>query len=98
MTLSDEFGQACREAVEECRLLGYIPTVWISMMNQAGATEAAKRLLVNGDIQSGFERLIKIGRRDLTVEHAVLEERWEELFDERHREAARWRLAQAQSI
>jgi len=66
------------------------------MMNgPGGAVAAARRLLASGDIQSGFERLIRMGRRDLTVEHAVLDEHWAPLFNESHREAARWRLTQA---
>lgn len=55
---------------------------------------AARRLLTSGDVQSGFERLIRMGRRDLTIEQAVLDERWEGLFDDAQREAARWRLQQ----
>lgn len=94
-TLEDEFDHACRAAIEECKDLGYFPTAWASMINgPGGAVAAARRLLVNGDIQSGFERLIRMGRKDLTVEYAVLEDRWAPLFDERHREAARWRLDQ----
>lgn len=93
--LEAEFNDACRRAVDECRQLGYVPTAWIKMMNgPGGAAAAARRLLVNGDIQSGFERLIHMGRTDLTVEAAVLDERWSDLFDEQHREAARWRLQQ----
>jgi|SRR5215213_3234969 len=96
MTLEAEFEQACWRAVEECRELGYVPTVWISMMNgPGGAVAAARRLLANGDVQSGFERLIRMGRQDLTVEHAALDPRWSDLFDEAHRDAARWRLEQA---
>lgn len=52
---------------------------------------------VSGDIQSGFERLIRMGRVDLTVEHAVLQPRWQELFEDQHREAAMWRLEQART-
>lgn len=96
MTLEDEFHAACVAAVDECRRLGYVPTAWIGMMNgPGGATAAARRLLASGDIQSGFERLIRMGRKDLTVEHAVLNDRWSALFDDGHRDAARWRLQQA---
>jgi hypothetical protein len=96
LTLEEQFQEACEQAVAECRTLGYVPTAWISMMRApGGARAAACRLLVGGDIQSGFERLIKMGRADLTVEQAVLESRWYPLFEERHREAARWRLTQA---
>ena len=43
------------------------------MVERHGAVEAAKRLLVNGDIQTGLLRLLRLGRVDLTVEHAVLD-------------------------
>jgi hypothetical protein len=96
MTLEAEFQRACEEAVEECRRLGYVPTAWIAMMRgPGGAVAAARRLLASGDMQSGFERLIRMGRRDLTVEQAVLDDYWRPLFSELHRDAARWRLAQA---
>jgi len=97
VALESEFQRACELAVEEPRALGYMPTAWISMMRgPGGAVSAARRFLTSGDVQSGFERLIRMGRRDLTVEQAVLDERWAELFDDTHREAARWRLAQAE--
>jgi hypothetical protein len=96
VTLADEFHRECVQAVDECRRLKYVPTAWIAMMNgPGGAAPAARRLLVSGDIQSGFERLIQMGRADLTVEYAVLQPRWQDLFEEQHREAARWRLQQA---
>lgn len=87
-------GRRLEEA--ESQALGYAPTAWISMMRGPEGAAAARRLLVNGDIQSGFERLIRMGRRDLTVEQAVLDDRWTTLLSEAHREAARWRLNQAE--
>jgi hypothetical protein len=93
--LEQEFGAACDAAVAEARLLGYDPTVWISMQNEMGAAEAARRLLASGDIQSGFLRLVEFQRPDLTVEWSVLDPKWEPLFTEDHRHAARWRLRQA---
>lgn len=65
------------------------------MIEDVGAVEAAKRLLVSGDVQPGFDRLVKEGRLDLTIEAAVLDPKWAPLFEEKHREAARWRLEQA---
>jgi hypothetical protein len=93
--LAAEFEQASRDAVEECRRFHYNPTVWIAMMNDVGAVEAARRLLLSPDIQSGFERLAREGRVDLTVEFAVLHPRWDRLFGPAEREAAWWRLQQA---
>jgi hypothetical protein len=95
MTLENEFQEACELAVDECLALGYAPTAWMSMMHgPGGAVSAARRLLVSGDVRSGFERLIRMGRQGLTIEQAVLSEGWAELFDDAHRDAARWRLQQ----
>jgi hypothetical protein len=93
--LAREFDVACREAIAASRALRYNPTAWSAMIEQYGAVDAAKRLLVSGDIQSGFGRLVELGRPDLTLEWAVLHPRWAPLFRDQHREAARWRLRQA---
>lgn len=95
--LSDEeaYERACWDAIKECRRFGYDPTTWVSMIHRSGAASAAQQLLVSGDIQPGFYRLIQEGRPDLTVEWSALLPRWQRLFREPHREAARWRLRQA---
>lgn len=95
MTLEVEFQIACEAAVRECRRPGYVPRAWIAMMERHGAVGAAKRLIASGDLQAGLLRLLNLGRADLTVEHAVLHERWHELFDDQDRENAAWRLCQA---
>lgn len=99
MTLADEFQRACLDAIREGRSLTppYVPTAWIDMIDRHGAVEAAKRLLISGDTQSGFFRLVQGGREDLTVEHAVLQPRWRSLFGDEHRAAAEWRLGRARS-
>lgn len=93
--LAAEFEEASRAAVAECKSFDYHPTIWVAMMDELGAVEAAKRLLVSPDVQSGFERLAKQGRVDLTIEFAVLNPKWERLFKPAEREAAWWRLQQA---
>jgi hypothetical protein len=97
MELEEQFDIACREAIAACRQLArpYIPTAWIGMINDLGAVEAARQLVISADIQPGFTRLIEEGRADLTVEWAVLNDRWEMLFDDDVKEAARWRLLRA---
>lgn len=42
------------------------------MVRRWGAAEAARRLLVNGDIQGGFRRLVQSGKPELTVEWSAL--------------------------
>ncbi len=93
--LAAEFEQASRAAVEEARRFNYNPSIWISMMNDLGAVAAAGRLLLSPDIQSGFERLAREGRVDLTIEFAVLNPKWDRLFGPAEREAAWWRLQHA---
>ena len=95
--LEEAFQVECDAAVKECKALKppYNPTVWVSMSRAMGAAEAARRLVISGDIQTGFERLVSAGRPDLTIESAILEPRWAPLFTDQHREAARWRLRQA---
>jgi hypothetical protein len=96
-SIEDEFQVACDAAVEECKVLipDYNPSGSIGMSRSLGATEAARRLVVSGDIQTGFGRLVSAGHPELTIEWAILNPRWEPLFSQQHREAARWRLRQA---
>jgi metallophosphoesterase superfamily enzyme len=72
MTLEADFVTACDAAIEECNVLRYDATAWIAMTHDLGAAEAPRRLVVSGDIQSGFPRLAREGRLDLTIEMAVL--------------------------
>lgn len=85
------------EAIAECRQLRppYDPSAWIGMVHRWGAAEAGRRLLVSGDIQYGFRRLVAADRQDLTVEWSALQPRWNRIFGAQHREAALWRLRQA---
>lgn len=94
--LAREFKQACDDAVAECLRLTppYRPDIWINMMERLGAVEAARRLISSGEFQSGFDRLVRIeGRPELTLEAAVLHDRWHPvLFSVLDREGAWWRL------
>jgi hypothetical protein len=94
---AEDFERECWLGVQRCKALKppYNPTIWIDMMHRYGAVEAAKRLLVNGDIQSGFERLLTDGHPEMTVEWMVCEDRWSHLFSRDHIAASRWRLEQA---
>jgi hypothetical protein len=95
--LEAEFQRACDAAVAACRTLSppYHPSVWIGMVAKLGAAEAARRLVISGDIQTGFGRLVQAGRPELTIEWAICDPTWTVLFSEQHRETARWRLRQA---
>ena len=67
------------------------------MIQSHGALETARRLVMSGDMQDGFLRLLKMGHPELTIEHAVLDERWTDLFTDQEREVAKWRLETARS-
>lgn len=98
--LETEFHRVCDVAVKACRTLSppYHPKTWIGMVDKWGAVEAARRLVISGDIQAGFGRLVEAGRPELTVEWAICDPKWTSLFSERYREAARWRLRQAHVV
>jgi hypothetical protein len=101
--LEAAFQLTCEGAIEDWRQLGFPPSgraprIWINMIQNLGAAEAARRLLISGEIQDGFERLIVIGHPEWTIEWEVLNGQWRPLFSEQHREAARWRLRQAGAI
>jgi hypothetical protein len=68
LTLEEEFHLECERAAQECYRLGYPCKGWLDMMYRWGAFRAALRLVISGEIQSGFHRLIAMGRSDLTVE------------------------------
>src|SRR5581483_499151 len=61
----------------------------MAMMGPDGAVGAAKRLMVNSHIQSGSERLKRMGREDPTVERVVLDRTWAPLFDDADHAASR---------
>lgn len=54
---------------------------------------AISRLVVSGDIQSGFKRLQQLELLDWTIEAAVT--KFPDEFSYEVREAAQWRLRQA---
>lgn len=93
--LESLFQAECGAAIEAARKLGYEPSIFAEMCARVGAAEAARRLLVSGDIQTGFHRLVALSRPELTIEWVVLSERWSPLFSDQHRQAARWRLQAA---
>lgn len=72
---------------------GYHPTTFIGMRQRYGTVTAISRLVVSGDIQSGFRRLHEIGLLDWTIETAVT--KFPEEFSREVVEAAVWRLKQA---
>jgi hypothetical protein len=80
------------ETIKLAKARGYNPTVFIAMRRQHGTIEAIERLVLSGDIQSGFKRLRQLDLLDWTIEAAVT--KFPDEFGHHARECAEWRLKQ----
>ena len=65
---------------EAARLYNFSSPIFIRMLNQHGALETARRLSNTATWQNGFDRIAKLGRTDLTVEHIILQEKYRSYF------------------
>lgn len=68
----------------------YHPTIFISMRRRHGTVEAINRLVVSGDVQSGFKRLKELGLLAYSIEAAVV--RFPDEFPPTSHECAEFRL------
>jgi hypothetical protein len=91
-TLDGLFQLRCRDLVEEIRSLGFDPFVWVDMINDLGATAAAKRIVAARIHLVATRWLIEAGRPELTLEHEMTDLRWADLFDDEVRSEAARRL------
>jgi hypothetical protein len=96
--LEQLFEAKVRAAVLECCRLGYHPSDFEGMLAVATATRVAEKLVLSGDMQSGFRRLEKMGRLDLTIEALVVDPQFASLFHAATIDAARWRLATVKAV
>lgn len=93
VSLEAEFETAMRSALEEAAKLGYHAHRFLEKMEREGAVRYAKSLVESGELQYGLERLKKMGRLDLSIEHLIANcPRFRCLFTDEEIEAARWRL------
>ncbi|MBJ3774929.1 hypothetical protein [Acuticoccus mangrovi] len=83
------------EMIRLSRKRGYSPTTFIQMRRRHGTVDAISRLVVSGDIQSGFRRLDALGLLDWTIEAAV--RKFPDEFSREVQYAAKWRLDQVKS-
>jgi hypothetical protein len=91
-----QFEEEVRRAIQECRALGYVPRLFMQMVGELGAVEAARRLLAPPveRCSDGFTRLWELKRLDLTVEYlSTADARFAELFSDAERTIACERLA-----
>jgi hypothetical protein len=81
------------ESVRLAAAQGYHPTIFVGMRQRHGTVETCRRLIVSGEIQSGFSHMVELGLMQWTVEAAIV---WfHDKFSKAEREAAQWRLDQA---
>lgn len=93
MADNDELEMFIDESLRLSAAKHYHPTAFIRMRDQWGTREAMKRLVVSGEIQSGFRRLEDLNLLEWSIEAGVL--KFPALFDKGIREAAQWRIDEA---
>lgn len=93
MSGSVELENFIDELIRRAGEKGYRPTIFIGKRAELGTVEAIKKLVISGDIQSGFRRLYEIGLLEWSIEAAILE--FPDEFTQDEQRAARWRLEQA---
>ncbi len=74
---------------------GYNATRFLQMLRADGGVATAKNLLareVTDGGSGGLERMLRVGRLDLTVEWLVIQEHWRDLFTDDEVDEARRRL------
>ena len=95
MTLEDEFHA---ELLSLYRRTGEATGYWPNYFNRAvrnrGALALAKKLLIPGQVSSGFGRLVEVHRADLSLEYIALSDPFAALFTPSELAEARRRLDQ----
>lgn len=90
-----EFAAAMRDIYLRAKAeAGYNATYFLQMLSTDGPIQTARQLITSTQPSDGFTALWERGRLDLTVEAHVIQDRFETLFTESEREAARHRLTQ----
>lgn len=87
---SSELEAFIDETINVSAKKAYYPTAFIAMRQRHGTIETISRLVISGDIQSGFSRLQKLGLIDYTIEAAVL--KFPQEFSKQVQECAAFRL------
>lgn len=90
--LESEFSARCQDAIRQSYDLGYPPTRMEEMLRTASARSVAKKMVISGEVHKGFQEMAKLGRKDLTLEAIMLEEKFQPLFTIAEIAAARFRL------
>ena len=92
-SLEAAFHMAMLDIYQAAADLGYRPTHFLQMVHEHGGVATARRLLSGPVAQSGLTTLWELGRLDISMEALVVQERWQPLFSDAERQAARDRLS-----
>ena len=82
------FGEAMSAIYREAREIGYMPSIFLRMLNEKGALQTARQLINASQPSDGYTRLWQLKRLDLSVEAVINDNvEWHSLFtqDELHR-------------
>ncbi len=91
--LERAFHQRMLQVYEAASALGYRPTRFLQLVESVGGLAAARQLLAQPGHPEGLTRLWELGRLDISMEAAIVEEsRWHPLFSEAEIAVARRRL------
>lgn len=91
--LTENFEAELWNTVHAAKAIGYYPTEFAAMLERHGGVTTAKRLIISGDTQSGFKRLSKLGRLDISMESKMLMPEYRSLFTPDELQSAEWRLS-----
>ncbi len=92
MGLESDFDLAMRGTYEAARSHGYVPNIFLQMIEEYGGVETAHRLLAAPGPQSGLYRLWELGLLSDSMEALVIQKRFQSLFTEEEVSIAKERL------
>jgi hypothetical protein len=78
------------ETIRRAQQRGYYPTVFQRMRAQYGTVSAIEKLVISGEVQSGFKRLQELGLLAWSIEASVI--KFPEKFTNAANECAEFRL------
>ncbi|HEX8211942.1 MAG TPA: hypothetical protein VF584_17330 [Longimicrobium sp.] len=93
-TLEERFHRKLESSYWEVgRATSYWANRFLQKVRRVGGLQASREWLdAKKDTAAGLDRVVSVGRADLSLEAMVLEEEWKELFTPEERRIARERL------
>lgn len=88
------FDDRLKQAIQAYADLDQSSSTLQSMISKYGSVGAVKQLINSTTLSSGFEKLWKIDRLDLSLEYIILEPEWNDLFSANERRKAKLKLMQ----